>query len=77
MRVAGKSRELMTNGYREGLTAHYLSRELSCIEAPCQRAEVLSPVWKSCQARRPTREYKMVNGQNKWLGLECYQIAST
>jgi hypothetical protein len=35
------------------------------------------PVSKSCQAQAPTRLYTKVSGQNKRLGLECYQVAST
>lgn len=79
MQVAGAHENGEPMKTRSELTEHHLSLEFACIEAPCQRAEKMGeniPVSKSCQAQAPTRLYK-VNGQNKRLGLECYQIAST
>lgn len=65
---------------RRRLTAHHLLLEVSYTASPssCQKeAEGGPAVWMYCQAPIRTREYRMVNGQGKWLGLGGYQIAST
>jgi hypothetical protein len=74
------SREWITNERRVGLTAHHPLQELSCISAPCQRAETTDGgvlAWSSSRALRRVRSYTMATGPSKWLDLGRCQIVST